>query len=295
MPPFSSDAKIRVRQDDLHLIAELSRKANRELTYLGLPSPWMGDITAWKPYLSQVFAIEQEKRYLSHLMDTAYSLGLINQVVYFCGDIDTIIKVQHDEFGRSIREIFPVDLINLDYCEGLDYRSFSKLSTIEQLIIRQKEALISGQLSVSFPYFLILLTHNLPHHEGDPTAKKQYMKFLMRDTKHYEESLRGQVQDAHEWYLSEECPTAYQHKCFVMGKVFEYSQSQGFKAVPQKITQYRGDKGALMLHYQFQVMPVRLQSPVPVDNKMDVIDIMNYPVGDDQGSEIAPDRPIIRE
>ncbi len=295
MPPFSSEAKMRVRQDDLRLIAELSRKANRTLTYLGLPSPWMVDVIAWKPYLSQVFAIEQEKRYLSHLMDTAYSLGLINQAVYFWGDIDTIIKVQHDEFGRSIDKIFPVDLINLDYCEGLDYRGFSKLSTLEQLIIRQKEALIPGRLGISFPYFLILLTHNLPLHEGDPTAKKQYMKFLTREAKHYEDSLKRQIEDALGWYLSAECPTAYQHKCFVLGKVFEYAQAQGFKAVPKKVTQYLGDKGATMLHYQFQIMPVKLGSPVPVDNKMDVIDIMNYPVNDDQGSEIALNRPIIRE
>src|SRR5947209_10336882 len=120
MQSFSSSGKIKVRQDDLRLIAELSRKANRKLTYLGLPSTWMVDISSWKPYLSQVFAIERQRLYLSHLMDKAYVLGIFDQVVYLCGDIDRICKEKKDNYGKSIDTIFPVDLINLDYCEGLD-------------------------------------------------------------------------------------------------------------------------------------------------------------------------------
>jgi len=204
-----------------------------------------------------------------------------------------IIKTQIDDFGKPISTIFPVDLINLDYCEGLDYRGFSKLSTIEALIIRQKEALLANPLSVSFPYFLVLLTHNIPSHEGDPEAKKKYLKFLTRDIGIFETALREQAQTSLNWYLSEECPPAYQHKCFVMGKLFDFAQSNGFKAMPKRITQYLGDKNALMLHYQFQIIPINLHSPVPVYNKMNVIDILNYPVQDEQGNNIVSDQPFI--
>lgn len=294
MKAFSSADKAKVRQDALNLIAELSRKANRKLTYLGLPSPWMGDVVAWKPYLAQVFAVEKEKRYLSHLMDTAYGLGLVNQVVYFLGDIDTIMASQVDKYGRSTAEIFPVDLINLDYCRGLDYHGFSKLSTLEFLIVRQKEYLLTGRLPFAFPYFLILLTHNLPHREGDPAAKQKYIEYMVRDAKYYEEALKQQMHIAREWYLSTDCPLAYQHKCFVMGKLLECAQRNGFKATPKRVIQYSGDKGALMLHYQFRVTPISLRSPVPVDSKVSLIDIMNYPVVSCEHEDIASNRPIIR-
>jgi hypothetical protein len=253
----------------------------------------MGDVFEWKPYLAQVFAVEKEKRYLSHLMDTAYGLGLVNQVAYFWGDIDKIIESQIDEYRQSTTTIFPVDLINLDYCHGLDYHGFSKLSTLESLITRQRKSLLAGHLSVSFPYFLILLTHNLPHREGDPTAKQNYIRFLTREAKYYEESLKQQIYDVCEWYLSIDCPPAYQHKCFVMGKLFEFAQRNGFKAIPGKIIQYSGDKDATMLHYQFQITPVSLGSHVPVDNKMSLIDIMNYSVVSSENKDIAPDHPII--
>jgi hypothetical protein len=294
MRAFSSVGKDLARRDDSSIIAELSRKAGRKLSYLGLPSPWMGDVLAWKPFLARVFAVEQEKRYLSHLMDTAYAYGLVNQVVYFWGDIDEIMKSQVDEYGQSTADVFPIDLINLDYCRGLDYQEFKKLSTLESLITRQRQSLLAGRLSASFPYFLVLLTHNLPYREGDPTAKRKYIRFLIRDVKYYAESLREQVYTSYEWYLSAECPSAYPHKCFVMGKFFACAQRNGFKAVPRKVVQYSGDKDAVMLHYQFQITPVSLRSPVPVDNKLDVIDILNYPVLSCEGEDINPDRPVIR-
>lgn len=294
MQSFSSSGKIKVREDDLSLIAELSRKANRKLTYLGLPSPWMGDISSWKPYLSQIFAVEREKLYLSHLMDKAYVLELFDRVVYLYGNIDKICERKIDDFGKSIDAIFPVDLINLDYCEGLDYLSFIKLTTLESLIRMQKEALISKHLSRSFPYFILLLTHNIPSHEGNPTDKLKYLKFLIREVDLFGEDLREKVQKSFDWYNSDECPSAYQHKCFVMGKIFEYAQANGFKAIPQKIIQYLGDKNAVMMHYQFQITPVNLQSMVPFYNKFSPIDIMDFQVMDENGNNIISHFPNIR-
>lgn len=293
MQPFSSSGKAKTRQDDLNLIVELSRKANRKLTYLGLPSPWMVDIFSWKPYLSQIFAVEKEKVYLSHLMDQAYVLGVFNQVAYLYGDIDKIFREKTDDFGKKIDDIFPIDLINLDYCEGLDYQGFKKLETLESLIRIQKEALTTKHISYSFPYFILLLTHNIPIHEGNPADKIKYLKFLAREKDMFEDNLKRKFQVSFDWYNSKGCPPSYQHKCFVLGKVFEFAQSNGFKAVPQKVTQYIGDKGAIMIHYQFLVTPVSLQSMVPVYNKRRDINILNFPVVNEEDKNIVIDFPII--
>ncbi len=290
---FSSHGKAAVRSDDLSLIEKLSKRAGRRLSYLGLPSPWMGDVLAWKPYLNRVFAVEKENLYLSHLMDTAYNLGLQNQTVYFLGDIDSILRSQTDDYGRTIDQIFPVDLVNLDYCGGLDYKEFSALSAIDALIERQRASLQDRKLSYNFPYFIILLTHNLPKHEGNPTAKEKYLNYLIRDSHLYEPTLKQQLDTVIKWYLSKECPAAYQHKCFVIGKLLEYAQANGFKIVPKKTIQYSGDKGAVMLHYQFQLTPINLRSPVPVDSKLNVISILNASVVDDTGVDMIPGRPKI--
>lgn len=291
---FSSIEKGKVRQSDLYLIAELSKKANRQLTYLGLPSPWMADISNWLPHLNKVFAVEQEKKLIPHLMDKAYSLGLINKFAYFWGNIDLILKTRIDQFGHSIEEIFPIDLINLDYCHGLDYQGFQKLSTLECIFNLQRDILIEKTKKINFPYFLILLTHNIPSNEGNPKAKKDYIELLTQDATHYEESLKKQIYRAKEWYLSEACPPAYQHKCFVIGKSIEWAHLKGFKVVPKAITQYYGDKEAVMLHYQFQVTPVSLGSPVPAKNKITLMDILNFPVLNCESKDIASNRPLIQ-
>ena len=213
--------------------------------------------------------------------------------MYFWGDIDNIIESGIDNYGRSIIEVLPVDLINLDYCYGLDYCGFQKLSTLDGLIVKQKEALLNNHPAV-FPYFLVFLTHNLPSREGNPTAKKDYINLLTQDAKYYELGLKQQVADVRNWYLSDKCPAGYQHKCFVMGKLFTWAHQQGFKAVPEGIMQYFGDKNAVMLHYQFRITPVSLDSPVPVKNQMSMIEIMNYPVRNCQDQDIAPNRPFIR-
>jgi hypothetical protein len=295
MKAFSTKDKNAIRREDLNLITQLAKAADRKLSYLGLPSPWMADISEWKPFLSQVYAIEKEKRLIPHLIDTAYCLGLLYQLTYYWGDIDKIIQEQVDEYGRSTEGMFPVDLVNLDYCKGLDYKEFTKLSTLEAVIKRQKEGvLFSQKRKNSFPYFLLLLTHNVPKNEGDPNPKFTYMQNLTKDVMYFEPTLRKQIIKSRDWYLSSKCPASYQHKNFVLGKLIEYAQSEGFKVVPKKIIQYIGDKGAIMLHYQFQISPVDLHRFVSSAKQMNLIEILNFSVQDLDGNDIASNRPKIR-
>jgi hypothetical protein len=46
--PFSSAGKDYGRDHCLKLIDQLYGRVGRPLSYLGLPSPWMGDIAAWQ-------------------------------------------------------------------------------------------------------------------------------------------------------------------------------------------------------------------------------------------------------
>src|SRR5947209_11977854 len=104
--PFSSPEKILIRESCLQQVATLKTKANRLLTYLGLPSPWMGDIIVRRPYLGRVLAVEMEERFIPDLVDRAYTLGLIYQLSYYVGDIDWILQKGTDQYGRSLESVF---------------------------------------------------------------------------------------------------------------------------------------------------------------------------------------------
>jgi len=292
---FSSVEKTQVRQADLNLISELSKKANRKLRYLGLPSPWMGDVVTWKPYLDRVFAVEREKRYLSHLMDMAFGLGLVNQVVYFWGDIDTILSSQVDEYGKSVAGIFPVDLINLDYCGGLVYADFKHIQALESCIRLQAKGIQSmgRDAKSNTPYFLLLLTHN--YKAGKTRVGKQYaLDYLAREISLYNIDLQRKIHQVLNWLKSSDCPAPYRHKVFLIGKVKEFSESLGLAVRVESIVCYEGDQGAPMMHYQLKLTPKSIGHPVPTDSGLLPIDILDFPVLDTGGHDIDPNRPRIQ-
>lgn len=292
MSAFSTEEKEVIRRSDLKLIEELSSKSKRRLSYLGLPSPMMQDIIAWQIYLGEIYAVEKQKQYISHLMDTAFNAGVASITKYFLGDINEIFDKGHDVYGKSTSEIFPIDIINLDYCHGLDYQQFKKLSTIESIIKHQQQALLLEK-QASFPYFLLLLTHNVPKNEGNPHEKIKYLEHLTKVNKYYEPDIKNQIIEYKKWYLSDKCPASYLHKCFVIGKVLDFAKTKGFKLKPISTVQYSGDKEAIMMHYQFKLIPINLNSQVPIDSKISVIDILKHPVCNMAGMDIASDKPIV--
>src|SRR6266516_4204371 len=137
IPPFSSPEKSLIRDSCLQQVATLRTKVNRLLSYLGLPSPWMGDITIWRPHLGRILAVEMEERFIPDLVDRAYTLGLLHQLTYYVGDIDQILQSGTDNYGCSMQSQFPLDLVNLDYCSGLVYEGFERISALESLFRRQ--------------------------------------------------------------------------------------------------------------------------------------------------------------
>lgn len=291
---FHSDEKATVRDLAKEHVRILSEKANRRLSYFGMPSASMTDVAHWKDHISQVFAFERDKKYISHLVNRSASLGFLNHTRYFWGDIDEVVQREMDNHGRQLAGVYPVDIINLDYCDALDYRGFEKLETVQILLERQKNALLLRKHSGQFPYFLLFLTYNLPKNEADPSSKQKYMEYLHNRTQHYSDEVKIEIGRVMDWYQSDECPTAYIHKCFVIDKIIDFGRLQGFRVKPKAAIRYFGDHEAAMMHYQIEVrISGDLNSPVPTKNVMDPVDVMNFSVIDASDKDIYPERPKV--
>jgi hypothetical protein len=285
MPPFSSSDKALIRESCLLQIANLSAKINRPLTYLGLPSPWMGDITIWRPHLGQVLAVEMEERFIPDLVDRAYTLGLIHELFYYIGDIDQILQSGSDKYGHSLQRNLPVDLVNLDYCSGLVYEGFERIAALESLFRRQATSLPISDKKI--PYFLLFITHSCRPNAGRQRTSREYISYLTKDLNLYQNSLRQIMEVAKDWYLSDECPVEYRHKAFVFGKVLQFAQDAGFHVSIKTAIAYEGDNGTPMIHYEFEIRPRSIGSPIPVDSHINVANILDFPVVDVSGVDIA--------
>jgi len=79
----------------------------------------------------------------------------------------------------------------------------------------------------------------------------------------------------------------------VIGKMVEFGSAKGFRVIPKSTIQYYGDKGAIMLHSQFEVRITNLTSPVPTTS-LSSIEILDIPVIDEHGNELEINRPKIR-
>lgn len=283
--PFSSPEKSLIRESCLDQVATLRNKAKRLLSYLGLPSPWMGDIEVWRPHLEQVFAVEMEERFIPDLIDRAYTLGLFHQLTYYIGDIDRILQRGIDNYGRSLQNRFPIDLVNLDYCSGLVYEGFERIDALESLFRYQASGL--SNCGIKFPYFLLFITHSCHPGAGKQKTSKEYINYLSKDMHLYQDSLRQSMLTAINWYSSDSCPLEYRHKVFVFGKVLQFAQDAGFSVSIKAAIAYTGDNGIPMIHYQFELHPRSIGSPIPVDSHVNIPDILNFPVVNISDEDIA--------
>ncbi len=289
--PFSSFEKAGVRERCLRLIEELRVKTTRQLAYFGLPSPWMGDVRVWKAHLGRIIAVEMEARFVPDLLDRAYTLGLLYQLSYFVGDVDTILQAGVDRFGRDVHATFPIELVNLDYCSGLVYEGFARIAAIESLFRVQARRLVEAAPK-RFPYFLLFITHRCHATAGKQKTSRDYVTYLTRDASLYRSPLREYMEAMREWYSSDLCPLEYRHKAFVVGKVLEFAQAQGFRIVVRDVIGYKGDADTPMLHYEFEAYPVTLGHPIPTNSGLGIADILNFPVVTIAGDDLAgPDRP----
>lgn len=292
IPPYSSSEKALIREVCLQEISILRNKVNRPLTYLGLPSPWMGDITIWHSHLGRVLAVEMEERFIPDLVDRAYTLGLIHKLFYYIGDIDQILQSGIDKNGHALQDNFPVDLVNLDYCGGLVYEGFERIAALESLFRRQATSLLVKDKK--FPYFLLFLTHSCDPRAGKQGISRSYISYLTQDKHLYQDHIRQSLEEVMNWYFSNECPIEYRHKAFILGKVLQFAQEAGFIVSVKTAIAYKGDKEIPMIHYQFEIRPHSLGSPIPVNSDINKLHILDFPVVNMKGDDIAGnDRPRV--
>jgi hypothetical protein len=194
----------------------------------------------------------------------------------------------------TLGSILPIDLVNLDYCSGLIYEGFERVAAIESLFRWQARGLSSTGRK-NFPYFLLFITHNSDPKAGKQTVSRDYVAYLTsKEATLYQGTLRQDLQTAVNWYLSDNCPPEYRHKVFVFGKVLEFAQAAGFKISIRNAIAFKGDHKTPMMHYQFEAYPHSIGHPIPVDSHINVCDIINWPVIDISGQDIASnDRPKV--
>ncbi len=291
--PYSSQDKELIRSLDKELVRDLYEQAGRCLRYLGLPSPWMGDVESWLEYLDIICAIERDEKLIPDMVDKAFTLGCLHYLHYFLGDIDQILIDGMDNRGKGIEGFFPVDLINLDYCGGLVYSDFRHIEALESCIRLQAKTIQSMESEGNFPHFLLFITHN--YRAGKTKIGREYASnYIARELPLYNEELRRRMRKTLEWLQSDKCPAPYRHKVFLIGKVKEIAEPLGLSVRVESVICYEGDRGAPMMHYQFRLTPQNIGYPVPTDSGLSSIRILDFPVLNIHGEDIAPDRPRIQ-
>jgi hypothetical protein len=288
--PFSSEEKNKTRKEDFKLVRELSEDIHRELDYFGLPSPWMRDVAEWINYIDNVTAVELDDHFIPDLVDKAYSLGILERFTYLTGDVDKMLQRGVDNEGREIQKYFPFEVINLDYCSGLLYEGFDRIEALEGVFVNQEESILETKFY--FPYFLLFITHNSHFSSGKQSPYEDYIDYLKSNINVMGEESKSKLDRIVDWYKSEFCPPEYRHKVFVIGKSLEFANSYGFGLDVVGITSYKGDAGTPMMHHQFKISPDNLESPIPPEKGIEFLDILQWPVENIEGDDIAGnDRP----
>jgi hypothetical protein len=291
--PYSSQHKNEIRALDKNLVQSLYHQAGRRLSYLGLPSPWMGDVESWLECLDVICAIEEDQRLIPDMVDKAYTLGCMHKLHYYLGDIDQILVTGVDARRKGIVDFFPVDLINLDYCGGLVYSDFKHVAALESCIRLQAQSVQSMSSDRTFPFFLLLVTHN--YRAGKANIGREYASsYIARELALYNDELQKRMRKTLKWLRSSKCPTPYRHKVFLIGKVKEIAEPLGLAVRVESVICYEGDRGSPMMHYQFQLVPQNIGHPVPADSGLLSIRILDFPILDINGEDIAPSRPRIQ-
>jgi hypothetical protein len=255
----------------------------------------MGDVAAWREYLGEVVAVEMEPRFVPALVTRACNLGLGTGLSYYVGNIDALLGGGADEYNRLLADVFPVDLVNLDYCGGLLYEGFERVAAIAELLRYQARALrnISHK---AHPYHLLFITHNSGPTAGQQRHYVRYLDQIREESTWYSEPLRQALESSIDWYKSDDCPPEYRHKVFVLGKVMEFAQPLGLSVSIEHVIAYRGDNQIPMMHYSLRITPVALGQPLSATTRVDFPTVLNAPVLNTNGSEHLRDdlqRPLV--
>jgi hypothetical protein len=248
-----SDNKQAVRLGwDLPLLDIWSGRAQRKLTYFGLPGPRMLDLIAWRAVLdARRTAVEelpkaQAKRDLAddaaaQMVATALQMSLSDGLQVLRGDVGEILTKGLDGFARrplmsdngpAETARFRYDLHNLDFDGGLGFINKStgeapRLDALRKLVERQK----------GFS-FLLFLTVNVRNTVGPAIA--DYLGRLTR------QDAGGAVT----WYQARGGgEVEHRLKAIVPVLMRNIAESNGFAMTCHPPVAYTGHASARMVHF----------------------------------------------
>ncbi|WP_418514099.1 hypothetical protein [Corallibacter sp.] len=133
---FSSEHKVAIRKNwNLPLIKFLSKREEKKLIYMGLPSPQAEDIKEWIEYLESIVAFQcrnhkessspeqsrEQVEILEEFLRTLERQNKINNYVVYDGFLEEVIIRGFDNSPQQIEFIVNnfIPLYNLDFCNKI--------------------------------------------------------------------------------------------------------------------------------------------------------------------------------
>jgi len=247
---------------DLPLIVKMATTVRRRLAYFGMPGPEIEDVRSWKDHLAFVTAVEylrsgrdrnvdldRHRQISSRLSGQSLSGDLSFQVLR--GDVDDIILKGLDNDGtypqrRAVRPDgvvqFRYDLVNLDYCGGIAYKS--KASTGPSRRVRALQKLFERQEGIPF---VLLLSFNVRQ-----MLDEELTSFLRQ----YRRDLDPAFHSIVDWYAGRSNGDKwYKLKAAVPLYVHQVAEQARFKVRCLPPVAYVGTGAARMIHFAFELLP----------------------------------------
>lgn len=213
------------------------------LSYFGLPSSSLEDVSQWSPLLDRVTAIERgepgkEWEVQNELLVNAFRLGISHKLTLLRGDIDSILSSDVDAHGN--RPSWPYDVVSLDYSGGLFYRNeggqLVRLEAIKKLFQRQATG--------SAKEFLLFLSFNLD--QIDQHEVRESLGTVRRDLKRFGYAA-DQVTDAYLNHRKEEARL----KLYVMNLIARLAARENFDSESESPIFYLGNRNTEMMAFRF--------------------------------------------
>ena len=212
------------------------------LSYFGLPSSSLEDVSQWNPLLSRITAVERgepgREWILPHeLSFNAFKLGISTKLSLLRGDIDHVLINGEDGYGNKPN--WPFDIVSLDYSGGLFYKDSCgnsiRLEAIKQVFQRQAATRASE--------FLFFLSFNLD--QIDQGEVRESLRIIRRDLKRFGHSADCVI-DAYLAHPKEQARL----KLYVMNLIAQLAAQQHFDSDSESPIFYSGNKGTEMMAFR---------------------------------------------
>lgn len=227
-----------IRKYDKEKINILFLKKDRQLKYIGLPSPELNDILEWNEFFDRFVAIERGEKFdrqsMPHnLLLNATILGLRQKLTLIRGELDDVLRAGKLYSEKNID--YPFDVAFFDFFGGIINNNFNRIKSLKNF------------LKLQTPNdFLLLMTFNLRHtDEIEELAVIDKIKKELSGVISDEEELTELI-DTLDWYKSNN--KIFRQKMFVPYLIRE-AEFLGYNVCSEKPIFYFGYNNSPMIHF----------------------------------------------